>query len=145
MGASASRSNRRRSCWGVYESALREDASMFFPERFRACLGEETVIVRLRYHALAVIPLEIVESWTAALISGESVQEQSAMRFMLADAEVGEFDSEGCLALTKAHCEWAALIHETSLRLIGVGDRVEIWSQAEWEAYHAGAAHNDPM
>jgi len=122
---------------------LREDASVCFPERFRVCLGEEVVIVRLRCHALAVLPLEIVESWTAALVSDESVQEPSAVRFMLADAEVGDFDPDECLALTQAHCEWAALTPETSLRLIGVGDRVEIWSQAEWEAYQIDVAEND--
>ncbi|MCW3052457.1 MAG: hypothetical protein JWN14_1627 [Chthonomonadales bacterium] len=145
MDASTSLSNRRRSCWGVYESTLREDASVQFPERFRVCLGEEVVMVRLPCHAIGVLPLDLLEEGAAALVSDDSVYERSAsaMRFMLATAESGHFDSKGRLAFTPAHCEWAALTPETPLRIVGVGDKVEIWSRAEWEAYQAGATYND--
>jgi len=137
MDVSASLSKKRGSCWGVYETTLRKDARVHIPEHFRRCLGEEVVMVCFKDRTIRVLPVDLLEEWRAALLSEGPSQGRSAsaVRTMLAGAEFGYFDSEGCLALTAAHREWAALSPQTSLRILGVGDTIEIWSQAEWEVY----------
>lgn len=143
MDTSSAFSARRRSCWGVYETALLPERLCVFPERFRSFLGEELALVRLPSHAIGVFPSATVELWGEAPRSGEALRDLPGWRLLLADAEFENFDAKGRLSLSAKLCAWAALSPATPLRIVGVGASVEIWSQSEWERYEEGVLLRD--
>ena len=58
------------------------------------------------------------------------------MRFFLSGATAMEFDKQGRINITSPLISYANL--EKDCVIVGVGDRLEIWSEEKWNNFYEG-------
>ena len=102
-------------------------------------------MIGLPVHAIGIVPLALWEAGKLALSHAESEHDSASRERLLAETVVGKFDSRGRLFLSEALCRWAKLSPLSRLRIVGVGESAEIWSQESWEIYQASLALSHPI
>jgi MraZ protein len=114
---------------GEYETVLSGQSILILPERFRAGLGEQAVLLCYPAQAITVMPVSLWENAKKELLgSGQSA---------LPDHAFVTLDTKGRITLPRTICEWAALSPLAPVVIIGIGQKVEVWSMPVWEEYRA--------
>lgn len=105
------------------------------PAKFRDELGEKFVITKGLDQSLFVFPEAKWETFVSQLdtlpISNRDAR--AFTRFILSGASDVEMDKQGRMLIPQALREFANI--EKELLVIGVGSRVEVWSQQAWDNY----------
>ena len=120
---------------GEYQHVLDAKGRMIMPAKFREGLGERFVITRGLDNCLFVYPLS---EWTQleqklkALPFTRS-DARAFMRFFFSGAAECELDKQGRILIPNNLREHAKL--KKVVVVIGVSNRVEIWSQEVWKQY----------
>ena len=118
-----------------YNHTVDAKGRLSIPSKFREKLGDEFVITKGMDGCLFVYANEDwneFEKKLAALPTLTNKDARQFTRFFLSGAATVDVDKQGRILLPnhlKAH---AAL--ERDVVLVGVGTRIEIWSQERWEA-----------
>jgi MraZ protein len=121
---------------GEYHFNIDEKGRLFLPSEIRKDLGLEIIVNRGIEKCLYVYPLEewdkIVEKLSALSFTKRTNREFS--RLFLSGAYKREIDSKGRINLDNNLIEYAKIKKECVI--LGVGQRLEIWDQEEWNNYY---------
>ncbi|SCX89003.1 division/cell wall cluster transcriptional repressor MraZ [Alkaliphilus peptidifermentans] len=122
---------------GEYNHTIDVKGRISIPSRFRDELGEHFIVTKGLDNCLFIYPME---EWT--ILENKLKQlpltnkdARAFVRFFFAGASECELDNQGRIRIPNNIREHAKLEKDTVL--IGVGTRIEIWSQEEWQQYNS--------
>lgn len=120
---------------GEYIHTLDPKKRLALPSKFRKELGKKVVITRGLDNCLFVYPLKAWQkvSEKIALLPMGQADTRGFGRFMLAGAVESDIDSIGRILVPDFLKAFAGF--QTSVAVIGVHDRVELWDEKVWGAY----------
>ena len=120
---------------GEYNHTIDAKGRLIIPSKFRELLGEDFVITKGLDHCLSVYPKTEWEKFEEKL-NQLPMTNKAARKFVranLSGASSCELDKQGRILVPGVLREYASLDKEVAV--IGVSNRVEIWSKDLWEAY----------
>ena len=120
---------------GHYETNLSPKGRVALPSRFKKILGTKLIVTAGYEKALMIIA---PKDWQAVV--GQVTNRQLTVgparatdRFLLGSAFEVELDTQGRFIVPKYLRKYAELTDEVVF--IGVGNRLELWSETKWQAY----------
>ena len=121
---------------GEFHHNIDEKGRLTLPAKFREELGESFIVTRGLEECLFVYPMNEWEKITKKLnnLPFTKKDARSFMRFFLSGATAAEFDKQGRINITSPLISYAELKKECVI--IGVGDRLEIWSSERWNSFY---------
>ena len=127
---------------GEYHHTIDEKGRIIIPSKFREDLGEKFIITRGIENCLFVYSLSSWEKITNKLEALPFTKKDARqfVRFFLSGATTAEFDKQGRVNITSPLISYANL--QKDCVVIGTGDRLEIWSQEDWNAFFESASSN---
>ncbi|ANE47362.1 cell division protein MraZ [Paenibacillus swuensis] len=120
---------------GEYQHTIDDKGRMIIPAKFREALGSEFVVTRGLDNCLFVYPMEewkVLEQKLKALPLMKS-DARAFTRFFFSGATECELDKQGRVNLPNTLREYGKL--DKDCVVLGVSNRVEIWSKEVWEDY----------
>ena len=120
---------------GEYCNHLDLKGRVVIPSKFREVLGEKVVLTRGLDGSLFIYSYD---SWILLTekfntLSFTEKESRNFVRFMMSGATTLEFDKQGRIVIPSYLKEYAAL--EKEVVLVGVLNRVEIWSSEGWNKF----------
>ncbi len=118
---------------GEYNHTIDAKGRLIIPAKFREALGDSFVVTRGLDECLFVFPNEgwkVFEEKLSSLPVANKNARKFA-RFFLSGAGEVELDKQGRILIPNTLREYSGL--EKEVVLIGVANRVEIWSRSKWE------------
>ncbi|MBR1386502.1 MAG: division/cell wall cluster transcriptional repressor MraZ [Bacilli bacterium] len=121
---------------GEYHHNIDEKNRLTLPAKFREVLGDSFIITRGLEECLFVYTMDEWDKITKKLnnLPFTKKDARSFMRFFLSGATAAEFDKQGRINITSPLVDYADLKKECVI--IGVGDRLEIWSSEKWNNFY---------
>ena len=121
---------------GEYHHNIDDKGRLTLPSKFREELGENFIITRGLDECLFVYSIETFEKISKKLNSLPFTKKnaRSFKRFIFSGATAAEFDKQGRINITSLLVSYADLKKECVI--IGVGDRLEIWSIEKWNNFY---------
>ena len=120
---------------GHYQTKLSTKGRLALPSTFKKTLGSKLIITAGYEKALMIVSQdnwqEVVGKTTNQKLTLEPAR--ATDRFLLGSAFELELDAQGRFIVPKYLRKYANL--EEEVVFIGVGNRVELWSQEKWQAY----------
>lgn len=120
---------------GEFHHNIDEKSRIIIPSKFREELGEKVIITRGLEDCLFIYSekewQQIVSNLRSLPFTKKDVR--GFMRLFLSGATVCEFDKQGRVTVASVLSDYASLIKECVI--IGVGDRLEVWSMEKWNQY----------
>ena len=120
---------------GEYHHTIDDKGRIIIPSKFRYELGDKFVITRGLENCLFIYPEKawnlIVEKLNKLPFTKKDARNFS--RFFLSGATTVEFDKQGRINITSPLITYANL--KKDCIIVGVGDRLEIWSSDEWNNF----------
>ena len=127
---------------GEYHHNIDDKNRLIIPAKFRDELGDEFIVTRGIENCLFAYPKDnwkkIVEKLGSLPFTKKDAR--SFNRFFLSGATNAEFDKQGRINITSPLVSYANLKKECVI--IGVGDRLEIWSLEEFNNFFESAKDN---
>ncbi|MNZ47972.1 cell division protein MraZ [compost metagenome] len=120
---------------GEFQHSIDEKGRIIIPAKFRDLLGTSFVVTRGLDQCLFVYPMEewgVMEQKLKALPLMKS-DARAFTRFFFSGATECEWDKQGRVNLPGNLRQYAKL--EKDCVILGVSNRVEIWSKDTWEQY----------
>jgi len=119
---------------GEYHHTIDEKGRIIIPSKFRYDLGESFIVTRGLDGCLFVYPKTEWENIVNKYKELPNVKEaRNFMRFFLSGAVLAEFDKQGRINISAPLITYAGL--KKDCIVIGVNDRIEIWSKEKWEIF----------
>lgn len=120
---------------GEFQHSIDDKGRIIIPAKFRDLLGNSFVVTRGLDQCLFVYPMqewEVLEQKLKALPLMKS-DARAFTRFFFSGATECEWDKQGRVNLPGNLRQYAKL--EKDCVVLGVSNRVEIWSKDTWEQY----------
>lgn len=116
-----------------YNHTIDTKGRLIVPSKFREQLGDEFVVTKGMDGCLFVYANDDWNAFEQKLTSLPLINKEARKfaRFFLAGAAQVEVDKQGRILLPANLRQFAGL--EKDVVLVGVGSRIEIWSQENWE------------
>ena len=125
---------------GEYHHNIDEKGRLTIPSKIRYELGEEFIVTRGLDNCLFVYPKEAWNNIIAEYKKLPNTKDaRNFMRFFLSGATICTFDKQGRINIPVPRAAYADLIKECII--IGVDDRLEVWSKKRWEEF---VSENEP-
>ena len=122
---------------GEYQHNIDAKGRLIMPAKFRQDLGYSFIVTRGLDGCLFGYPLEnwakVEEELEQLPLSKKDARKFT--RFFYSAATEVEVDKQGRINLPQTLIDFAKI--DKSCRVIGVSDRIEIWSSEVWEAFAA--------
>lgn len=120
---------------GEYQHNIDEKGRMIVPAKFRSGLGNQFVLTRGLDNCLFIYPMEEWKVLEAKLkkLPLTKKDARSFTRFFFSGAVECELDKQGRISVPQTLRTYSKL--EKECIVIGVSNRVEIWSKATWDGY----------
>lgn len=119
---------------GEYHHTIDEKGRLILPSKIRYDLGENFVVTRGLDNCLFIYPKD---EWTEIINKYKSLPNtkdaRNFMRFFLSGATILEFDKQGRINIPDVLVKFACL--KKDCVIIGVNERLEIWSKENWENF----------
>jgi MraZ protein len=118
--------------WGQYHHSLDNKGRVILPSKIRNELKEGVFITVWPGPCLLLIPHSRWPIWEDKLITLSKGKRDSLnfTRFFYANLREEKPDRQGRISLAPEHIKWAKI--EKNVVIIGVGDRLEMWSKEKW-------------
>ena len=122
---------------GEYQHTIDEKGRLTIPAKFREGLGSSFVITRGLDQCLFVYPLEEWKQLEQKMkaLPFTKADARAFTRFFFSGAAECEWDKQGRVSIPANLREHAGIQKECVV--IGVSNRVEVWSKDRWEDYFA--------
>lgn len=117
---------------GEYSHTLDAKNRMILPAKLREKLGSDVVMTKSVDKCIAVYPVQSWNSFTEKLEALPDMETRKAKRFLYSAAFETSIDTHGRIQLAANLCEYALL--DKNVKVIGVGDHVEIWDEKLWNS-----------
>ena len=128
---------------GEYNHTIDAKGRVTIPAKFRSELGDSFVVTRGLGDCLTAYSVEkwqeIEERLAAIPLTNRAGLKLK--RRLLGNAIDCEVDKMGRILITQTLREKADL--EKDVALIGMGDRIELWDKAAWDAYNSEDSYED--
>ncbi len=119
---------------GEFHHNIDEKGRLIIPSKIRYELGEKFIITRGLDKCLFVYPLNEWENIIKKYRELPNTKDaRNFMRFFLSGASECEFDKQGRINISSPLVSYASLSRECVI--IGVNDRIEIWSKEMWDGF----------
>jgi MraZ protein len=126
---------------GEFRCGVDDKGRFVLPSVFRAVfpvedeqLAKSVIILKSLDHSLWLYRTsEWEEKLTASRQHLDDEQSRLFMHYVVAESAPSEVDKNGRLSIPKRHREYADIDNEVVL--IGLYERIELWSPLRWEAY----------
>ncbi len=120
---------------GEHHHNLDEKQRLVIPNKYRDELGDEFVITRGIEHCLYVYPESKWEALVEKLNTLSFTKKDARIftRSFFSGANTCSFDKQGRIVLSDVHRSFAHI--EKSCVIIGVNDRLEIWSEKDYNDF----------
>lgn len=119
---------------GEYHQRIDEKGRIIIPSKLRSDLGESFIVTRGLDNCLFIYPKE---EWNSIINKYKELPNtkdaRNFMRFFLSGATVCEFDKQGRINISTPLINYAKL--EKDCIIIGVNDRLEVWSNDLWNTF----------
>ena len=120
---------------GEYHHNIDEKGRLTIPSKFRDELKENFIVTRGLDGCLFVYPME---EWNQIVNKLKTLpftkkDARTFLRFFLSGASECTFDRQGRISIATPLIEYANI--EKECIIIGVNDRLEIWSKNNWEKF----------
>ncbi len=127
---------------GEYHHSIDEKGRLIIPAKFREELGTKFIITRGIENCLFVYSEESWDKITKKLDALPFTKKDARqfIRFFLSGATMAELDKQGRANITSPQISYANIEHECII--IGAGDRIEIWSEKNWNSFFDSAKDN---
>ncbi|KRN88966.1 cell division protein mraz [Ligilactobacillus ceti DSM 22408] len=127
---------------GEYRHTIDSKGRMIIPAKFREELGTTFVVTRGMDGCLFGYPMDEWQVLEAKLkkLPLTKKDARAFVRFFYSAAIECELDKQGRINIPKALREHAQLTKKSVV--VGVSDRIEIWSQERWDAFAESAEEN---
>ena len=127
---------------GEFHHSIDDKGRLILPAKFREDLGNEFIVTRGLESCLFVYPIKEWNKITQRLntLPFTKKNARSFTRFLLSGATATEFDKQGRINITSPLISYAGLKKECVV--IGVGDRLEIWSSESWNKFYKDNEEN---
>ncbi|KAB2954530.1 division/cell wall cluster transcriptional repressor MraZ [Heliorestis acidaminivorans] len=121
---------------GEYQHSIDGKGRLFLPSRFREALGEQFVVTKGLDGCLFIYPPEEWRRLEEKIkkLPFTRADARSFQRFFFSGAAECELDKQGRFLLPQHLRQYGVL--EKDVIIIGVGTRIEIWSQERWQEYN---------
>ena len=120
---------------GEYRHTIDDKGRIIIPSKFRTELGDSFVVTRGLENCLFVYSLvewnKIVDKLKTLPFTKKDAR--NFTRFFLSGATITELDKQGRANILAPLIDYASL--EKDCIIIGVNDRLEIWSKSKWEEF----------
>lgn len=130
---------------GDFPHTLDDKCRLIMPSKFRNELGSNFIVTRGLEGCLFVFTeqkwTEFTEQLNSKGISKKDVR--SITRFFCSCAMNSDLDKQGRFVVNKNLREFAGI--ERDVMIIGVSDRIEIWSKEKWDEYSQAEYSNDDI
>jgi MraZ protein len=120
---------------GEYQHSIDEKGRMIIPSKFRDELGSEFILTRGLDQCVFGYPLsewKVIEDKLKALPFTKK-DARAFTRFFFSGAAECQLDKQGRVNIASTLRDYAKL--EKDCVVIGVSNRIEIWSKSIWEEY----------
>ena len=125
---------------GEYHHTIDEKGRITIPSKIRYELGEEFIITRGLDNCLFVYKKDAFESIISKYKDLPNTKDaRNFMRFFLSGAQTSSFDKQGRINIPLPLTAYAGLVKECVI--IGVDERLEIWSKDRWDNF---VSENEP-
>lgn len=120
---------------GEFHHNVDDKGRLIIPAKFREELGEQFVITRGIEYCLYAYSQNSFEKIVKQLetLPFTKKDARNFARFFLSGATVAEFDKQGRINIASPLISYANIKKECII--IGVGDRLEIWSSENWNHF----------
>ncbi len=119
---------------GEYHHTIDEKGRLTIPSKIRYELGENFIVTRGLDGCLFVYPKNVWDKIVSKYQELPNVKDaRNFMRFFLSGATSTVFDKQGRINITTPLIKYADLTKDCVI--IGVGDRLEIWSEQRWNGF----------
>ena len=127
---------------GEYHHSIDEKGRIIIPSKFREELGERFIITRGLENCLFVYSLTEWEKIVSKLkaLPFTKKDARNFNRFFLSGAQEVELDKQGRINIPSPLVDFASL--EKDCVVVGVNDRLEIWSNDKWEQFFQENSEN---
>lgn len=119
---------------GEYHYSIDDKGRLTIPAKLRYDLGEKFIVTRGLDNCLFVYPMN---EWNNVINKYKELPNtkdaRNFMRFFLSGATVCEFDKQGRINIQMPLLNYAKLTKDCVI--IGVNDRLEIWSKDTWDEF----------
>lgn len=119
---------------GEYHHSIDDKGRLIIPSKIRGELGEDFIITRGLDNCLFIYPRD---EWNNIINKYRELPNtkdaRNFMRFFLSGATESEFDKQGRIKIPGPLSNYAGLIKDCII--IGVGERLEIWSRENWSDF----------
>lgn len=124
---------------GEYQHTIDSKGRVIIPAKFREGLGEKFVATKGLDNCLFLYPMNEWQALEKKLkaLPFTRADARAFVRFFFSGATECELDKQGRILIPGNLREYARL--EKDVVIIGVSNRVEIWSREVWEEYSARA------
>ncbi len=127
---------------GEFHHNLDEKGRIIVPSRFREELGDNIIVTRGLEDCLFIYS---EKEWAKVVTKLNELpftkkDARSFTRMFLSGATDAEFDKQGRIKIASPLIEYACLNKECII--IGVNDRLEIWSREKWDSFINTASEN---
>lgn len=127
---------------GEYHHNIDEKGRLIIPSKFRYELGEKFIVTRGLDGCLFVYPItewnKVVDKLKTLPFTKKDAR--AFLRFFLSGATECIFDRQGRISIASPLIDYANL--EKECIIIGVNDRLEIWSKNNWEKFFSQNEEN---
>lgn len=119
---------------GEYHHSIDEKGRIIIPSKLRDELGKQFILTRGLDGCLFIYNKNEWDNVISKYKELPNIKEaRNFMRFFLSGATYCEFDKQGRINIPSPLINYASLIKECII--IGVNDRLEIWSKENWESF----------
>ncbi|GAA0365529.1 division/cell wall cluster transcriptional repressor MraZ [Alkalibacterium iburiense] len=120
---------------GEYKHSIDAKGRLIIPSKFREDLGERFIVTRGLDGCLFGYPMDAWKELEAKLKQLPLAKKESRAftRFLYSAATECSLDKQGRINLPNTLIQHASL--EKACYVIGVSDRIEIWSDENWDAF----------
>lgn len=120
---------------GEYQHGIDEKGRLIVPAKFREVLGDQFIITKGLDNCLFVYPREEWNTLENKLknLPFTNRDARAFARFFFSGAVECETDKQGRILINANLRDYAGIVKDVVI--IGVGTRIEIWSQETWAEY----------
>jgi len=119
---------------GEFHHTIDNKGRVIVPSRVREDLGDQFIVTRGLEKCLSIYPRS---EWDNIIYKFKQLPDtrdhRYFMRILMAGATICELDSHGRINIPAPLVEYATL--EKDCIIIGVDERLEVWSKARWEEF----------
>jgi len=123
--------------WGEYEQSVDDKGRIVLPQDFRGPLGDEFVITRGPDRAVWILPKPQWDDIYRQIRPGAARTRQAALlQRQHGGRAFVRTDTQFRLTIPKHFRDYAAVDESHKAVLVGIGDRVELWSKDLWDTFN---------